>query len=568
MTSSCGCITDRKGDKMNTIGTLPHAPGKLTIPTEFAQCVSYEQQILWILKHKQTELEAGDGIILTPTSDGKILIRSTGGSGGSVVIEVTETITEPAGTDAYVEDVSTDPDIVQLVFHIPQGEQGIQGPQGERGLQGVKGDKGDRGEPGETGPAGPAGPQGIQGEQGETGPAGPQGERGPAGETGAEGPQGPKGDTGATGPQGPQGETGATGPQGPKGDTGDTGATGPQGPKGDTGEQGPAGPKGDTGATGPQGETGPAGPAGPAGQNGTDGITPHIDSTTGNWFIGSTDTGVAATGPQGPTGATGATGPQGETGPAGPQGETGATGPAGATGPQGPQGEQGETGPQGPAGQNGTNGTDGVTPHIDSTTGNWFIGNTDTGVAATGPQGPQGPAGADGINTIGTVSIALGSRFNTDLSPTSTSAGATAMILHVSRTDMRRCAYAGKQNTVQNFVVTPSAPYSTPNSLTYTATDITGITIPAKTTWTWTYTLTPTVNASLPSGSTYSIELEDIEGLTDAAGLLYQIKFATFVTNTNTTVVATVRLTNPSNTGVTVPSTGSSLTKTVTIKLY
>ena len=265
MTSSCGCITDRKGDKMNTIGTLPHAPGKLTIPTEFAQCMSYEQQILWILKHKQTELEAGDGIILTPTSDGKILIRSTGGSGGSVVVEVTETITEPAGTDAYVEDVSTDPDLVQLVFHIPQGVQGEQGPQGERGLQGVKGDKGDRGEQGETGPAGPAGPAGPQGEQGETGPQGPQGERGPIGETGETGPQGPKGDTGATGPQGPQGETGATGPQGPKGDTGDTGATGPQGPKGDTGEQGPAGPKGDTGATGPQGATGETGPQGPAG---------------------------------------------------------------------------------------------------------------------------------------------------------------------------------------------------------------------------------------------------------------------------------------------------------------
>jgi hypothetical protein len=31
-----------------------------------------------------------------------------------------------------------------------------------------------------------------------------------------------------------------------------------------------------------------------------------------------------------------------------------------------------------------------VTPHIDSTTGNWFIGSTDTGVHA------QGPAGQDG----------------------------------------------------------------------------------------------------------------------------------------------------------------------------
>jgi hypothetical protein len=45
---------------------------------------------------------------------------------------------------------------------------------------------------------------------------------------------------------------------------------------------------------------------------------------------------------------------------------------------RGPQGIQGETGPAGTA------------PHIDSTTGNWFVGSTDTGVHA------QGPAGQDG----------------------------------------------------------------------------------------------------------------------------------------------------------------------------
>jgi len=39
-------------------------------------------------------------------------------------------------------------------------------------------------------------------------------------------------------------------------------------------------------------------------------------------------------------------------------------------------------GVNGTNGTNGTNGQDGVTPHIDSTTGNWFIGNTNTGVKA------------------------------------------------------------------------------------------------------------------------------------------------------------------------------------------
>ena len=83
----------------------------------------------------------------------------------------------------------------------------------------------------------------------------------------------------------------------------------------------------------------------PAIINGTDGVTPHIDSTSKHWMIGETDTGIVAEGQNGQNGT------------------------------------------------NGTNGTDGVTPHIDSTTGNWFIGNTDTGVHAQGPAG-QGGSGS------------------------------------------------------------------------------------------------------------------------------------------------------------------------------
>ena len=71
--------------------------------------------------------------------------------------------------------------------------------------------------------------------------------KGPKGDTG---PQGPKGDIGSTGPKGDKGDTGAqgnTGPQGPKGDTGAQGNTGPQGPKGDPGEPGAAGKDGTRG---------------------------------------------------------------------------------------------------------------------------------------------------------------------------------------------------------------------------------------------------------------------------------------------------------------------------------
>lgn len=70
------------------------------------------------------------------------------------------------------------------------------------------------------------------------------------------------------------------GPEGPQGEKGDQGDQGIQGEKGD---------KGDTGATGAQGEKGEDG------QDGEDGLTPHIGAN-GNWWIGTTDTGVKAQG--------------------------------------------------------------------------------------------------------------------------------------------------------------------------------------------------------------------------------------------------------------------------------
>lgn len=256
------------------------------------------------------------------------------------------------------------------------------GPEGPEGPQGPKGDKGDTGDTGATGATGPQGPQGEQGVQGIQGPQGAQGIQGEQGPTGA---TGPKGDTGATGPQGETGPAGPTGPQGPKGDTGDPfaiyktyasiaameadAANVPEGKfvlitsttedpdnaklyvKNDqgtfsyvtdmSGSQGIQGPKGDTGATGPAG---------------ADGVTPHIDSTTGNWFIGNTDTNVHAQGPQGI---------QGIQGIQGPQGETGATG---ATGEQGPQGIQGVQGPKGDTG-------DPVTITVNNTTYTQSQGN-------------------------------------------------------------------------------------------------------------------------------------------------------------------------------------------------
>lgn len=92
------------------------------------------------------------------------------------------------------------------------------------------------------------------------------------------------------------------------------------------------------------------------GEDGEDGDTPYIGSN-GNWWIGTTDTGVRANGKNGSSGSDGSDGRDGRDG------------------------------------KDGKDGKDGLTPYIGSN-GNWWIGTTDTGVWAAGTNGKNG---ADGI---------------------------------------------------------------------------------------------------------------------------------------------------------------------------
>ena len=94
------------------------------------------------------------------------------------------------------------------------------------------------------------------------------------------------------------------------------------------------------------------------GEDGKDGQTPRI-GTNGNWWIGSTDTGVKAAGQDGKNGSNGA------------------------------DGKDGKNGADGKDGKDGADGKDGQTPYIGEN-GNWWIGTTDTGVAAKGDKGDQG----------------------------------------------------------------------------------------------------------------------------------------------------------------------------------
>ena len=190
---------------------------------------------------------------------------------------------------------------------------------------------------------------------------------------------------------------------------------------------------------GEKGDKGDQGIQGIQGVKGADGHTPVITIQNGYWYIDGVNTNQAAQGPQGDkgdTGATGATGAQGPQGEKGDKGDTGAVGADGVgianiektssdgnvdtytitltngttytftvtngtngtdgkdgkdgtNGKDGVDGKDGTNGTNGVDGKDGANGTDGQTPYIGEN-GNWWIGDTDTGVKAAGDDGKDG----------------------------------------------------------------------------------------------------------------------------------------------------------------------------------
>lgn len=133
------------------------------------------------------------------------------------------------------------------------------------------------------------------------------------------------------------------------------------------------------------------------GKNGADGLTPAIGEN-GNWWIGDTDTGVKAGGADGKDGADGLTPVIGENGNwwIGDT-DTGVKAAAsdGRDGADGKDGVDGKDGANGKDGTDGAQGAPGLTPSIGGN-GNWWLGNTDTGVRAAGTTGATGAAGATG----------------------------------------------------------------------------------------------------------------------------------------------------------------------------
>ncbi len=145
------------------------------------------------------------------------------------------------------------------------------------------------------------------------------------------------------------------------------GCEGPQGEQGIQGEQGEPGKDGKDGVDGINGKdglNGVDGKDGVDGTNGVDGLTPFIGEN-GNWWIGEIDTGIRAAGKDG------------------------------INGTDGKDGFNGTDGKDGINGTDGKDGADGLTPFIGEN-GNWWIGETDTGIQAIGQNGADGTNGVDG----------------------------------------------------------------------------------------------------------------------------------------------------------------------------
>ena len=128
-----------------------------------------------------------------------------------------------------------------------------------------------------------------------------------------------------------------------------------------------------------QGEKGEQGEQGEQGTPGKDAIAPQIriNPDTNEWEVSSdngktwSSTGINATGKDGS------------------DGKDGVDGKDGTNGKDGVDGKDGTNGTNGVDGKDGTDGEDGQTPYIGEN-GNWWIGDTDTGVKAAGDDGKDG----------------------------------------------------------------------------------------------------------------------------------------------------------------------------------
>ena len=143
-----------------------------------------------------------------------------------------------------------------------------------------------------------------------------------------------------------------------RGAAGENGKDGVNGKDGIDGVDGKDGADGKNGKDGVNGKDGANGKDGVNGKDGADGNTPFIGEN-GNWWIGTTDTGVKAAGLDGEKGDKGDKGDIGEKGDKGDKGDIGEKGDKGDIGEKGEKGDIGEKGDKGDKGDPGEKGDKG-----------------------------------------------------------------------------------------------------------------------------------------------------------------------------------------------------------------
>ena len=247
--------------------------------------------------------------------------------------------------------------------------------------------------------------------------------RGAAGENGKNGTNGKDGVDGKNGIDGIDGKNGADGKNGINGTNGKDGINGVDGKDGADGKNGKDGIDGANGKDGADGKDGINGTDGINGVDGKDGINAkNIEVQRAETHIQWRYEGdewqnlVAIADITGPTGQKGADGANGKTPEFRVSENTlqwryvgdeiwlnlydlsvlkGLDGKDGADGINGKDGADGKDGTNGINGQDGRDGADGNTPFIGEN-GNWWIGETDTGVKAAGIDGEKGDKGDKG----------------------------------------------------------------------------------------------------------------------------------------------------------------------------
>lgn len=98
---------------------------QLIIPTTFRDCLTYEQQIVFLFRMKQNKLIEGENITLTDNGDGTVTISADGGSSSGATYELVSVTPDEGYSSAYIlKNIDTGAQS-GVKIQIPEAEEGV-----------------------------------------------------------------------------------------------------------------------------------------------------------------------------------------------------------------------------------------------------------------------------------------------------------------------------------------------------------------------------------------------------------------------------------------------------------